>query len=249
MFECALGDMRPSLVTLTYVSAKLHPVNRHASPTPCIFIAPGSAAHGQPLAQRGCERCGLGAVDSDLGGAKEAREVAQGVGQAVEQILAGHDMRLQIEGAHDEAPLGAAYLGVQPSHQAPAVQDGQAVVAVAAPGRDHVGFEADLVAEERASAGTIPDQAVERGDEDGARGAVSGTQALALKMVDGLGGLEDAINAAAKLAKLPTPPSVERPRRRFSFIELLRNELGLPAPGSLLRPALPVFKTPLYLMD
>ena len=77
----------------------------------------------------------------------------------------------------------------------------------------------------------------------------SGTQALALKMVDGLGGLEDAINAAAKLAKLPTPPSVERPRRRFSFIELLRNELGLPAPGSLLRPALPVFKTPLYLMD
>ncbi len=77
----------------------------------------------------------------------------------------------------------------------------------------------------------------------------SGTQALALKMVDALGGLEDAINAAAKLAKLPTPPSVERPRRKFSFIELLRNELGLPAPGSLLRPALPLFKTPLYLMD
>ena len=77
----------------------------------------------------------------------------------------------------------------------------------------------------------------------------SGTQALALKMVDALGGLEDAINAAAKLANLPTPPSVERPRRRFSILELLRNELGLPAPGSLLRPALPVFKTPLYLMD
>src|SRR5207244_10870654 len=59
----------------------------------------------------------------------------------------------------------------------------------------------------------------------------SGTQALQLKMVDALGSLEDAVNAAAKLANLPTPPSVERPRRRFSIIELLRNELGLPAPG------------------
>src|SRR5437667_81009 len=77
----------------------------------------------------------------------------------------------------------------------------------------------------------------------------SGTQALSLKMVDALGGLEDAVNAAAKLANIPTPPAVERPRRRFSFLDLLRNELGLPAPGSLLRPGLPMFKTPLYLMD
>jgi len=77
----------------------------------------------------------------------------------------------------------------------------------------------------------------------------SGTQALSLKMVDALGGLEDAVNAAAKLANIPTPPAVERPRRRFSILDLLRNELGLPTPGSLLRPALPVFKTPLYLMD
>ncbi|HEV8585027.1 MAG TPA: signal peptide peptidase SppA [Methylomirabilota bacterium] len=77
----------------------------------------------------------------------------------------------------------------------------------------------------------------------------SGTQALNLKMVDALGGLEDAVNAAAKLANLPTPPAVERPRRRFSIIDLLRNELGVPLPGGLLRPALPVFKTPLYLMD
>jgi protease IV len=77
----------------------------------------------------------------------------------------------------------------------------------------------------------------------------SGTQALSLKMIDALGGLEEAINAAAKLANLPTPPSVERPRRRFSIIDLLRSELGLPAPASLLRPALPIFKTPLYLMD
>jgi protease IV len=77
----------------------------------------------------------------------------------------------------------------------------------------------------------------------------SGTQALSLKMVDALGGLEDAVNAAAKLANLPTPPAVERPRRRFSILDLLRNALGVPTPAGLLRPALPVFKTPLYLMD
>ena len=68
-------------------------------------------------------------------------------------------------------------------------------------------------------------------------------------ITDALGGLEDAVNAAAKLANIPTPPAVERPRRRFSFLDLLRNELGLPVPGTLLRPGLPLFKTPLYLMD
>lgn len=77
----------------------------------------------------------------------------------------------------------------------------------------------------------------------------SGTQALSLKMVDALGGLEDAVNAAAKMANLPTPPAVERRGRRFSIVDFLRSELGLPAPASLLRPALPMFKTPLYLMD
>jgi protease-4 len=77
----------------------------------------------------------------------------------------------------------------------------------------------------------------------------SGTQALSLKMVDALGGLEDAVNAAAKLANLSTPPAIERRGRRFSIIDLLRSELGLPMPTSLLRPALPMFKTPLYLMD
>jgi protease-4 len=77
----------------------------------------------------------------------------------------------------------------------------------------------------------------------------SGTQALALNMVDALGGLEEAIDAAAKLAKLPTPPPVERPRRRFSLIDLIRNELGLTVPGVLLPTRLPMFKTPLYLMD
>jgi protease-4 len=77
----------------------------------------------------------------------------------------------------------------------------------------------------------------------------SGTQALGLKMVDALGGLEEAIDAAAKLAKLPTPPPVERPRRLFSIIDLVRNELGLTVPAVLLPTQLPLFKTPLYLMD
>jgi|SRR5919108_1444118 protease-4 len=77
----------------------------------------------------------------------------------------------------------------------------------------------------------------------------SGTQALALKMVDALGGLEEAIDAAGKLAKLPTPPPVERQRRRFSLIDLIRNELGLTVPSMLLPTRLPMFKTPLYLMD
>jgi protease IV len=77
----------------------------------------------------------------------------------------------------------------------------------------------------------------------------SGTQALGLKMIDALGGLEDAVNAAAKLANLPSPPPVERARRKFSIIDLIRNEFGLAIPASFLPPQLPVFKTPLYLMD
>jgi protease-4 len=77
----------------------------------------------------------------------------------------------------------------------------------------------------------------------------SGSQALALKMVDALGGLEDAVNAAGRLGGIQGTPTVERPRRKFSFMDLFRNQLGLPGPAGLLRPALPVFKTPLYLMD
>ena len=77
----------------------------------------------------------------------------------------------------------------------------------------------------------------------------SGVQAKDLRMVDALGGLEDAVLAAAKLAGIPTPPSVIRPRRRFSIIDLLRNQFGGTAVGALLRPTLPAFKTPLYLMD
>ena len=76
----------------------------------------------------------------------------------------------------------------------------------------------------------------------------SGTQAKGLKMVDEMGGLEDAIDAAAKLAGLPTPPAVILPRKSFSLLDLVRNQVGLD-PRGVLAPALPVFKTPLYLMD
>jgi protease-4 len=77
----------------------------------------------------------------------------------------------------------------------------------------------------------------------------SGGQAKELKMVDALGGLEEAVLAAAKLARLPTPPAVIYPRRRFSIMDLLRSQFGGTAAGALLTPALPAFKTPLYLMD
>jgi protease IV len=77
----------------------------------------------------------------------------------------------------------------------------------------------------------------------------SGLQAKELRMVDALGGLEEAVLAAGKLAGIPAPPNVIQPRRRFSIIDLLRNQFGGTPAGALLRPALPAFKTPLYLMD
>ncbi|MGH7323326.1 MAG: signal peptide peptidase SppA [Candidatus Rokuibacteriota bacterium] len=76
----------------------------------------------------------------------------------------------------------------------------------------------------------------------------SGSQAKDLRMVDQLGGLEEAIDGAARLANLPLPPSVIPPRRRFSIMELLLNQVGLVG-SRVLAPSLPVFKTPLYLMD
>ncbi len=75
----------------------------------------------------------------------------------------------------------------------------------------------------------------------------SGQQARALKMVDELGGMQDAIEGAAKLAGLPARPKLIYPRRRFSLIDLLKNELGLDPAASVL-PALPTLRTPLYLM-
>jgi protease-4 len=75
----------------------------------------------------------------------------------------------------------------------------------------------------------------------------SGTQAKTLKMVDTLGSLEDAVNGAAALAGLPVPPRVITPRRRFSIFDLVRSQLRLDP--ATFTPRLPVFKTPLYLMD
>jgi len=77
---------------------------------------------------------------------------------------------------------------------------------------------------------------------------VSGQQAKALRMVDALGGLTEAIEDAAKLAGLPEKPRLILPRRRFSLFNFLRNQFGAGGvvPGL---PALPFLKVPLYLMD
>ena len=76
----------------------------------------------------------------------------------------------------------------------------------------------------------------------------SGQQALALKMVDEMGGFEDAVEAAGKLANIPGRPKLVYPRKKFSFKDLLENRLGLPGIGPLL-PALSGIRTPLYLMQ
>ncbi len=76
----------------------------------------------------------------------------------------------------------------------------------------------------------------------------SGSQAKRLQMVDALGGLEEAIDGAATLAHLPKPPRVIGPRRKFSLTDLLKNELGIPGLGAL-QHSLPIFRTPLYLME
>jgi protease IV len=76
----------------------------------------------------------------------------------------------------------------------------------------------------------------------------SGQQALALKMVDEMGGFEDAVEAAGKLANIPGRPKLVYPRKKFSFKDLLENRLGLPGAGSLL-PVLSGIRTPLYLMQ
>jgi protease-4 len=76
----------------------------------------------------------------------------------------------------------------------------------------------------------------------------SGAQAHALRMIDTIGTLEDAVNRAASLAGLPVPPKVIQPRRRFSVFDLLRTEIRRLTPGTL-APRWPVLQTPLYLME
>src|SRR5260370_7749358 len=75
----------------------------------------------------------------------------------------------------------------------------------------------------------------------------SGRQAQGLKMVDDLGGLEDAVEAAAKMAGLPAKPKVIYPLRRFSLRDLLRNETPLAPVPRILPPPQPL-PTPPYLM-
>ena len=77
---------------------------------------------------------------------------------------------------------------------------------------------------------------------------VSGQQARSLRMVDALGGLEEAIADAAKLAGLPEKPRLILPRRRFSLFDFIRNQLGVGGTNPLLA-TLPFLRTPLYLMD
>jgi protease-4 len=89
------------------------------------------------------------------------------------------------------------------------------------------------------------DRATVEGFADGR--IVSGQQAKQLKMVDVLGGLDDAIEAAAALAGLPPKPRLVLPRRRFSLFDILKEHLGLPGAGPLL-PGFPTLRTPLYLM-
>lgn len=77
----------------------------------------------------------------------------------------------------------------------------------------------------------------------------SGARARELHMVDALGGLEDAVDGAARLAGLPVPPHVIPPKRHLSIFDLVRSELGLGHGGSSFLPRLPAVNTPLYLMN
>ena len=74
----------------------------------------------------------------------------------------------------------------------------------------------------------------------------SGQQAKELKMVDALGGLEEAIDAAAKLGGIVGKPKLLLPRKRFSVFDLVKNQLGLPGQTPF---SLPIFSAPLYLME
>jgi protease-4 len=76
---------------------------------------------------------------------------------------------------------------------------------------------------------------------------VSGAQAKDLRMIDALGGLEEAVDGAATLAGLPRPPKVIGPHRKLSIMDLLRNQLDLRGWTGV--SPLALMKTPLYLMD
>jgi protease IV len=96
------------------------------------------------------------------------------------------------------------------------------------------------------AAGRKLDRAQVLGFADGR--IVSGAQAKDLRMVDALGGLEEAVDGAATLAGLPKPPSVIGPRKKLSIMDLLRNQFDLRGWVSA-SPGLSLLRTPLYLMD
>jgi len=89
----------------------------------------------------------------------------------------------------------------------------------------------------------------------------SGRRAKELRLVDELGGLEDAIRVAGELTGMSGKPRVVRPRRGFRMTDLLEWLVGRTPLGDVLssllpgRSAGPVFpllgstKLPLYLMD
>jgi protease-4 len=76
---------------------------------------------------------------------------------------------------------------------------------------------------------------------------MSGAQAQALGLVDILGGLEDAVEGAARMAGIPGRPRVIQPRRSFSVFDLLGNRLSLPRLAAV--SGISLIKIPLYLMD
>jgi protease-4 len=96
------------------------------------------------------------------------------------------------------------------------------------------------------AAGRKLDRAQVLGFADGR--IVSGAQAKELHMVDALGGLEEALDGAATLAGLSTPPKVIGPHRKLSIMDLLRNQLDLRGWTSV-SSGLSLLRTPLYLMD
>ena len=96
------------------------------------------------------------------------------------------------------------------------------------------------------AAGRKLDRAQVLGFADGR--IVSGAQAKELHMVDALGSLEEAIDGAATLAGLSTPPKVIGPHRKLSIMDLLRNQLDLRGWTSV-SSGLSLLRTPLYLMD
>jgi protease-4 len=85
----------------------------------------------------------------------------------------------------------------------------------------------------------------------------SGRRAKELRLIDSLGGLEEAVRKAAELAGIPGKPRLVRPKRAFRWTDLIEWLGSRTGTGSLLTgwapgspvPALSSPKLPLYLME